>query len=1042
MKNRVFNYFLLSIICLGFCLPYVRADESDYNFSYVDPSSYKGCGNSAGSSKNGTGTLNGTNCEGNAFASSGPYKSTVYINDKTNTGTVTTAVPYSIVVLIDYSGSMINEKLDQARAALKSIIQAANNKNSDIDVDVNSNTEINVCSYARVVKCNGFKKISSFPKDETELDNELQSIMDSSSITSSWTFTQLGLNNAKEILSTQIKTSHNAPMVILISDGYPTKYSTTININEDKGNLSYSSYRYFYYTAKTLAEVKKNLVDESKKYATNVCGVNSDECKEMRKSNAKLITITTTGTANPYTNNSYDELVDFGMNPSDGNTCIEDYCPNTLGELKGLYGDENYRSTEAKTLYNWITKSEKVLTEDAIASVQKDPNKAIYRGVLSSDRSYIDYKFVNARNLTYWYDSGSEYKILFHLPFSVKYTDQGGKLDVDQKKAYDSAMDKIWAKIKSVEFSTDGGINFKKCNSSNNCKYGKAYGKDTKYRWLLKLIYKEATFKSIIENNGSFIVRINFTEKQKVDKSINEDSGITYSYEGRPIVDDYRVTKDGKLQDAIKNAFAGVSEVITKREGKNENTPINVGGNNYQSSGKICTEKDYIFTSDKVANKYYCLPDDTIKIGTSSSVKTINNPRFYLKDNYNDDGFYGSLGQCVPINNISIKYAVTESSEFKLGPFETVEFDGGGFSIGNDNSGAYLKNTVEWDYVAGNQSASIGFIESYHISGDDLVHISSSDEAPLEINTLTFANLSDIYTCNCSSGSECNKSSCSKVNINIGDVSDEINESVKKNIEKTNVSVKESLSNSAVQTYDSNDYDAVNLVDMPLDVSYHGVDSNGRTFTSVFNFAVKKACIIMTDDGEYTNGDVIYVDGECFSNSIESNKRQYFVPVKWNQNKNFELKIKDYANLSSYSELSVDYTGTTCKVNMSHEKDLYNCTEKNNDLECEANYYYRSIDVKKPFPDGKIGDNWGKWYEIDANKKRLENSFDNLHYKITFNKNLRWYDNYLDWTGMNSNDGTSKFISEDKDKIFNKKASNKNFCTLGKFGSDCDGYGD
>ena len=149
--------------------------------------------------------------------------------------------------------------------------------------------------------------------------------------------------------------------------------------------------------------------------------------------------------------------------------------------------------------------------------------------------------------------------------------------------------------------------------------------------------------------------------------------------------------------------------------------------------------------------------------------------------------------------------------------------------------------------------------------------------------------------------------------------------------------------------------------------------------------------------------------------------------------------------MSSYDGIIIDYSGSSCSVKIQkNERDLYDCVKENNGLECKANYYYRSIDVSNPFPNDRIGKNWEDWYSEEPNRKRLkEKSFADIYYRVNFASNISWKDNYLSWSGMSKygtkdNDGSSKFISEDVDQIFDIKANKTSFCPLGSFEKKCD----
>ena len=84
MRNKIFNYLLLSILCFSFYLPYVGALDDDdtnvSNFNLFSANEYNGCKNS--DSAVGNGTIGGENCSGNVTSSDGQETVNVFVGNK------------------------------------------------------------------------------------------------------------------------------------------------------------------------------------------------------------------------------------------------------------------------------------------------------------------------------------------------------------------------------------------------------------------------------------------------------------------------------------------------------------------------------------------------------------------------------------------------------------------------------------------------------------------------------------------------------------------------------------------------------------------------------------------------------------------------------------------------------------------------------------------------------------------------------------------------------------------------------------------------
>lgn len=233
------------------------------------------------------------------------------------------------------------------------------------------------------------------------------------------------------------------------------------------------------------------------------------------------------------------------------------------------------------------------------------------------------------------------------------------------------------------------------------------------------------------------------------------------------------------------------------------------------------------------------------------------------------------------------------------------------------------------------------------------------------------------------------------------------------------------------KTRNSNDYKDTNSVDVSLKLPL-----NNPTFANnLYQFSsgtIKTNQAYFSADGKVKYGisdDIYNIDG--------GNK--YYVPMNYDQD-TFPFNI-------SVSDLSI-----VKGIEFWYQADC--------DKEVENKYkslYYRTIDVKNPFPkagsvSSKVPENWRMWYCGDGvtcsgnvtNQNRLKNTYqsypNNSLYKITLNsdklsKISSESDYYTSWSNIDSS-GKSKFI----EKYFDLNSSNASYCGLSKFNTDCDQY--
>lgn len=258
---------------------------------------------------------------------------------------------------------------------------------------------------------------------------------------------------------------------------------------------------------------------------------------------------------------------------------------------------------------------------------------------------------------------------------------------------------------------------------------------------------------------------------------------------------------------------------------------------------------------------------------------------------------------------------------------------------------------------------------------------------------------------------------------------------------KINEKIKNDLSIN-FSTKDSNDYKNNQLVSIELklkigDLNFEkSLASNGEVvyISSVNSEKIELNSAYFSVDGKVKYGNK---DGNYF---IDGGNK-YYVPMGYTDD-SFPFNIST-SNLSVVSGIEFWYQAFCDK----DVEELYN-----------KNLYYRSIDVKNPFPkadnvSSKVPANWRIWYcgegnicTSNNNQKRLSNTYQMYPssplYKIILNqKNMNKIKSiesiYFDWGNINKDNGSSSFVSDD---LFEIKTNNSSYCSVGKFLKSCDKY--
>ncbi|MBR6033406.1 MAG: Cna B-type domain-containing protein, partial [Clostridia bacterium] len=234
-----------------------------------------------------TATVNGYNIT-NTFAQD--FTGTVNITTNTTTET-TVANPLDVVFVVDISGSMIGNKAKSMVTALNTAITTvlkANNENNDNRVGVvtfnhEATNFIPLNHYTNKDTSNGLKQLITINKNGNKLTRTASGLQnqDISLVTSNYvvggTYTQVGIKAGADMLNSQQDTTYTTtvngqevtlqrtPIIILLTDGEPTLYSTNYQnptVDNRLGDgISNNSSNYYYYTIRTAAYCKDTITN-------------------------------------------------------------------------------------------------------------------------------------------------------------------------------------------------------------------------------------------------------------------------------------------------------------------------------------------------------------------------------------------------------------------------------------------------------------------------------------------------------------------------------------------------------------------------------------------------------------------------------------------------------------------------------------------------------------------------------------------------------------------------------------------------------------
>ncbi len=172
-------------------------------------------------------------------------------------------VPYNIVILLDISSSMKNDnKQNNVVNAVNNMIDTLAGLVRNYSLDF----QVNVCKFGHnYFGCSDFKTISSNLSANSSLKLSSSKYFvefgSGNELSGQATYIQYGLYRAGEYLRGM--SNNNAPMVILVTDGYPTKANSSIlrstSMTADNTFNNMTSARYAYYTLRQLINLRSVL---------------------------------------------------------------------------------------------------------------------------------------------------------------------------------------------------------------------------------------------------------------------------------------------------------------------------------------------------------------------------------------------------------------------------------------------------------------------------------------------------------------------------------------------------------------------------------------------------------------------------------------------------------------------------------------------------------------------------------------------------------------------------------------------------------------
>lgn len=995
MKKKIFIILLAFIVFFAkipFC--YVDADEVDFGAAGL------GYTNTCQSSS--TDVILDGDCDRGVTptVTQTTSNSDIYITDhKTTTQGCTPDgdIPYSVVFLVDGSGSMQGgTKITEVNKVIKNGLLALKN----LDDKANHKVEFNVCVFGSSTECKGWTSVKNANTNKNYFtENDI----------GGWTYIQNGLQEAYYELNKSTKKDSNAPMVILLTDGYPTVYDQNYKIGQinEKDNVPNKSKdkhfvdaRYIYYTAKTLLNLKDKLRNES---------------GFAYKENTKIMTF---GTGL----NKNGELAKFLLNPNKAN-----YDNLNNGDF----------STEAKTLYN-LAKGRVVYT--GVARMTSAIEDGVSRVTVNKSTRTATFEISNKSFQAFWskwdkevsFDPGKYYRLSFKVPFTR-------------------------GQIESVKI--EGGAS---CKSGKTC-WTKFDPKDNPNDnvpghsyWSFKINKEFITNK----RNGQ---TVKVEVKYKSGTNLETYGGTSYDnpFATSGGVDSSMIGSTSDVANQINSLISITTEC--NPTSTSSDTPYKYTSNSYDKyqHGSICIANPVTLST----NAYYKVPS-SLTFGNNNKSVTLNDIHFYQ----DTDTDFNTPLSCVPVNKVSVPVVVTEASNFSL-QLGYVPYRGSGFTLKNGlltNSISWYYGASRENAPTANISFTTGsyYLKSNGSDKDNYSVVSNSYGNLVKISTLKNINLSDLY-----SNSNCTAQLYTgNIDETIwGSLKSNINSSVANNlangaltsVDSNNPLVQNATVGVTVEQESSGDSLGHSTFDERKSLKYD------------FKLLLNKACIAQDDnvDGS-TNGFIRYLEtpnGDCSSlngdyvdgfqgvtnaDDTFSNVNQYYIPTKYPGNTVYLNVNSEGASLSSYLGVSIKY-GLSCPANIGNSgspPDLYTCeweSDAHDNYTCSLNYQYRAIDVSKPFTAStQIPKNWKDWYVVQSNKERISNTFNNvINYSIILNKgngsNIEQIntvsDSYKDWK-FESGGTVSKFV----DQYFNGANNGnvaarigENFCPLGEFNENC-----
>ena len=467
--------------------------------------------------------------------------------------------------------------------------------------------------------------------------------------------------------------------------------------------------------------------------------------------------------------------------------------------------------------------------------------------------------------------------------------------------------------------------------------------------------------------------------------------------------------------------------------------------NNTKSVNGFFDEKNEIFTTAQSTSTNddddsEDLPPATWSEHSSCSPKNISLDLFFKENKYvytkQQSGVYvKSESKCGSVK-VTVPVVLTENLNLYINkPYgsgsDRFIYPGGGFTW----DGARITNEVSWLYSFSR--------ENYD---HPLFHITYNYGLNKDKNKkdTKFVSLSDsgirLYT-----DSSCSSSVTQNVLNNR--ISNEVSETLEKNNNKTGAS---DATPNLTNKFTSVDYNDPSIKDRTMPVNNttdKEIDSNGNAFQYTNTASLLTAYINVID------ANVTYDDVKN-NNEFRNGGNLYYVPLKYTAP---STQIEMNNKMLSIIGQEDTYTAT-CELLVHQGGIVYECIKncEGGDGNVKISYRYRTIDVNDPFNDknasqiASTAQNWSDWYKIDANKRRLSDTYNRRYpnnplYRVVLNnyngsKVIQYNDankSYISFNDMNAN-GESSFINDNSENMFIIKNDNRSYCGLGIFKTQCD----